>query len=488
MELRLRCPRLQGAVLVALLVFPLIYADIYYRDDATRALKGIASWGWLGRPLADALMYAASMSSGWLSNISPLPQILAGVLLYMTCLSVSRTVFGRESSLGVISTFAALGTPFALECLLYRYDSLPMMLALYLAALSFSLVEKGWPWILASVALLVASLSLYQAQSNLFICLAVIGFGASVLSGDGKAVRSAITHGLAYLAAMSIYYIAVFKVFAKTSRDGSIDASNNGLALLLENFSSFLLSIETVLAQPAYFASIIVLFAAAAASCAIDASRTKAYICTTKVLVFTSIPAFLILASIGPLITLKEGFSSYRLMGSAFVVVVFLSYIAGRNERLVKLTFVSVALLAIANVSSAFSIGAAARDQRSYEEAILQNISAKIDAKWDRYEGKKVYLVGSFEPSPMTIRRNTSAKMTNTLVTPSPYWVSSRLLLQRGVKNVDTGWANPEGIVAAMKCDELGPADVGSMYKIFPTKDKIFVVIGHRELQCKRSQ
>lgn len=487
MELRWSSPRLQCAILVALVVFPLIYAGAYYRDDATRALQGVSSWGWLGRPLADLVMHTVAISAGWLSNISPLPQIIAGVFLYATCLCVSRSVFGKESSLGVLASFAALATPFAIECLLYRYDSLPMMLALYLAALAFRNTRSGVLGFITPVVLLIASLSLYQAQSNLYICLSAICFATSIINDRQNSFRDLTLRICAYASSMTTYYVSIFRVFSSTARDGSIIADDHGIEIFIRNLVKFWESIASVLMQPAYLVLLVVLSIIAAISSAMELYHRRNNVRVLIIAVIIISPGLILAASAGPLILIKEGFSSYRLMGSALTSIILLAYISSRSIRIYKFCTITVAAICCANVSSAFSVGAAVRDQRAYEDSILQNVSSKIDSNWSTYSDNRIYVVGDFDISPMSKRRNASSKMINTLVTPSPYWVSSRLLIQKGVRNVYSGWINPANIVSTMNCNEFADPDVGSRYKIYQSDGKAFVLIGDQDLRCKRS-
>jgi hypothetical protein len=167
---------LAALILYFFVLVPIVLADRYYVDDWGRALLGYSKWGDDGRPFADFLMRVVGGQPP-LVDFSPLPQF--GAILVLSYLSVLIARKFRLSS-PIIGALAALplgASPFFLENLSFKFDSLPMAVSILLALLPiFSTTTGTWKTCIQGALLLFASLCFYQSSLNAFIVFLVLEF------------------------------------------------------------------------------------------------------------------------------------------------------------------------------------------------------------------------------------------------------------------------------------------------------------------------
>ncbi|EIK4885979.1 glucosyltransferase domain-containing protein, partial [Salmonella enterica] len=106
-----------------LYVFPIVLANVYYVDDMGRLSLGYG-WDGDGRILSNVLTEALSFGNGIIS-IFPYSTLLSSVILVISGIIVSDMLF-ENKYLKYISSLFILTSPFMLENLSYRYDSILM--------------------------------------------------------------------------------------------------------------------------------------------------------------------------------------------------------------------------------------------------------------------------------------------------------------------------------------------------------------------------
>ncbi|MDK1185647.1 glucosyltransferase domain-containing protein [Cronobacter turicensis] len=122
----------------ALFVLPILLSGVLYQDDILRAANGEAYWGVLGRPLSDVAVMALGFGSGFVVDSFPLSLILAGALLGASSVMLyCRFAISHGIASGLVFSLFSL-SPFFLQNLSYHFDSFPMMLGVFLAALPYS--------------------------------------------------------------------------------------------------------------------------------------------------------------------------------------------------------------------------------------------------------------------------------------------------------------------------------------------------------------
>ena len=127
----------------------ILLAGVHYADDSARTNYGYAGWNGFSRYASTLLAYGLH-ADGYLTNIAPLPQILAVIILALASLILICLVVGKEKfkesprkwwlyMVGVIP----LGlSPYMLECLSYQYDAPYMAISVLMAVVPLLFRKK----------------------------------------------------------------------------------------------------------------------------------------------------------------------------------------------------------------------------------------------------------------------------------------------------------------------------------------------------------
>jgi hypothetical protein len=161
-------------LLHVVVLFPLLIADRYHVDDWGRAVLGYFNWANDGRPWADWLMKHLDQGAPF-TDCSPLPQLFAILLLGLTASLIGKRIGSGPPLTTALAALLLGANPFFLANLSFKFDALPMTLALFLAAsavVSFNPL-KHRPVLngLIGVIFLFGSLCLYQPCMSAFCVL-----------------------------------------------------------------------------------------------------------------------------------------------------------------------------------------------------------------------------------------------------------------------------------------------------------------------------
>lgn len=165
---------LTGIFVVGMLA--ILRANYYYNDDLERAAHGYKQWDVFSRYLYVALSSWLHMDS-YLTDIAPLPQLTAAVLLAISGIALLSVVYDRRQfSLWEILAVVPLGlNPYFLECLSYRFDAPYMAVSILCAILPF-LFRRSHPiaYVLAAALGSIGVCISYQASSGIFPMVAIL--------------------------------------------------------------------------------------------------------------------------------------------------------------------------------------------------------------------------------------------------------------------------------------------------------------------------
>jgi hypothetical protein len=189
-----------------LFIIPIIKANYFYIDDLGRNLYGYARWSLAGRPFASLLMEALNFNRWIISDLAPLPQLLAIALLAIASAWTS-ICFRLRSGIEMMPVALIVCDPFFLENLSYRFDSLTMSMAVFLAMLPVALNKTlNGVALHGSVCFAVFSmLNLYQPAINVFL---VLSFFSALIALRSGAISDALYRLLANLACFAAAMIA----------------------------------------------------------------------------------------------------------------------------------------------------------------------------------------------------------------------------------------------------------------------------------------
>ena len=155
----------------------ILLANVHYADDVARTNYGYPGWAAFGRYISTG----ASMflhADRYLTNIAPLPQLIAIVLLaaasvVMICLISGREIFKEKWIKWILRVVAVLPLvlcPYFLECFSYQYDAPYMALSILFAVLPFVFRKKSWKLFVPVVVLCVLGICMsYQPSLGILM-------------------------------------------------------------------------------------------------------------------------------------------------------------------------------------------------------------------------------------------------------------------------------------------------------------------------------
>ena len=164
---------------IAFLVLCVIYvaaissilrANFFYIDDIGRAFEGYDHWSNFSRFLSEGLSHLIH-ASDYLSDASPLTQLIAVVLLVVASLLIIHEVRdGERVSVWDLIAVVPIGlSPYYLECLSYKYDAPYMALSVLLSVLPLAARRRSTLLYGSLVPIcMIGMCTTYQASSGIF--------------------------------------------------------------------------------------------------------------------------------------------------------------------------------------------------------------------------------------------------------------------------------------------------------------------------------
>ncbi len=156
-------------------LYPMLRANVYYKDDMVRAITGGQYWSNYSRWISMKLSFL--VHSGLpLTDISPITQLLsifimgfAGVvIIYVFCDKHKITIWH------LLAVVPMTFSPYFLECISYKYDAPYMALSVLACVFPFLYVEKN-DFTFAAISFLgiLTMCCTYQSSSGIYALMAV---------------------------------------------------------------------------------------------------------------------------------------------------------------------------------------------------------------------------------------------------------------------------------------------------------------------------
>ena len=123
--------------------------------------------------MSTAIMQMLSFNQ-WISPIFPYTQILAALITCLAGIISVKAIFKKDENVYFLS-LVLLTSPFYLENLSYKFDSLSMSLSIFLSVLPILYVGKRY-FIPVSVTSLTLSLAMYQTSSMVYFSIILCYF------------------------------------------------------------------------------------------------------------------------------------------------------------------------------------------------------------------------------------------------------------------------------------------------------------------------
>ncbi len=224
-------------IIYTLGISAILRANFNYIDDMDRVAQGYKNWANYSRFISEALSSVIHMDQ-YLTDVSPLPQLIAAALLALTGSLLLYVVHERTSfSVWEILALVPLGlNPYFLECLSYKYDAPYMALSILVAVVPF-LFRKRKPAVYMFISALgtIAVCTTYQAATGIFPMMVVLLAFQMWNSGDSlrNTGRFCLHSAAGFVLGLAAFYFVIM-IPVDTYVSAQLDFSLKGLGDLLQ--------------------------------------------------------------------------------------------------------------------------------------------------------------------------------------------------------------------------------------------------------------
>ena len=456
--------------IIFIFCYPIISADVLYRDDVARSVYSFAAWDGLGRPLADFVMHLFSLNFDLLPNSAPLPLLVGIIIAASTIYYVCNNNKNQADSTAVCVMLTLIFvSPFFIQNIAFQFDSFTMIFANSLCILSFFIFDnKSYKKILISFASLFSCLSLYQPCANIFIAL--IAYNALFGDGSKKTTHTIFLFFITYIS----YYIMMFVVM-KYGADGRSTLID--IRAVPEALIDSVIKVLSYAKSVGHLFSITVIIGAIAYIYFYIKNFKKLLSASTSEKIINILsPLALVLSLSGPLFLLKEGIAEIRVLpGSAAAIAVILYSIYKVIGE--KAFIIASAIILFITISISFQFSNIIKEQRKYEEFVMA--MAADDLGRMNYKGE-VYIHGRAYDSPTTWKMLEATPFLKHVYSPALPWISVSMMQQLSVNNLASLTKTVESDKLSYACSmQIPPVIETRYYKIFTINDDIILFYGN---------
>jgi hypothetical protein len=443
-----------------------------------------------------------------LTDLTPLPQLLAVLLLGGCAVMIARKFRIRDAATAVMVAFPIGCSPFFLENLSYRFDVLTMVLATVLALLA---VAETPPWGRRAgwgAACLLGTLCLYQPALNVFLVFAVLEFMTRMWddASPGELARQAFGRLLQLIAAIVPYkLIALLVLHNVYSSAHASMLDSNQWPVVLTNAQGYWELIRDSFSNAGAWTLVAALTVGLSLSLVCGLRYVKRCWADSgfwgrlaRVVVALLLPGALALAALGPLLFLLEGVFAPRVMVgmgalfSACLILLNLVWSHYRLHRAVLWVLLGIPTYSMLMLGAVYGNAMLAQDR--YEHRIcasladdFANLSVRFAARGQPLE--HYVLTGDADYPP--VLRNVMEKypfmrrLVPVYLTAGWGWVRD-LMGQYDVHQTMDMLPGGLGAVVSRKC-ENPPVRISADYQLYVV-DSTVVVSFDNAPQCKSEQ
>lgn len=222
----------------------LLLNGVHYADDVARTSFGYPGWSAFSRYLNTILAHVLH-ADHYLTNIAPLPQIIAIALLatasvITVCLVSGKEIFKEKWTKWIWQIFAVIPLglcPYFLECLSYQYDSPYMALSILFAVFPFIFRKKSRSlFLFVTVICMWGLCATYQASAGIFLVLMLF----LAIKDWSESSKKSWQESLKFLSWSSAGFLLAMLIFSKLLMLPVDDYISNSTPELNNFFSEFI--------------------------------------------------------------------------------------------------------------------------------------------------------------------------------------------------------------------------------------------------------
>lgn len=433
-------------LLYAVGIFALLRSNTLYVNDTARVFHDGLFFSVVGRYLAEWL---GSLFFVSYSDLSPLTQLGGVACIAAASVFFCTALFRRTMRMPQVFCCLPLAlSPYFLQNLSYKYDSLFMALAVLCVALAFYVLVRhgsGWQAQLVACVLFFCSLGLYQGMCNLYFFALAFWMIRQLLDGQGW--RAMLVRCLSTLPALAIA-LAVYKFSLRFVELNSY-SREHGVMLPLHNlvqgiWQNMLDSLAYVYADwSANSYGLAVLLAALCMVAAYGAAAGRLRLPVgQRILRFIAALALFVLtccAVLGLTLLLEKIVLQPRVyVGIGFIVSMGLLFTLRYARGLCRVCSVGVmAVLLSYCMGFAALYGNALSWQNDHEAVVYAHLLPEMKAYSQQFKTDRICFIGSMPRSPLLPVVETKYPILQKLVKVSmdnAGWHTPRALEARGVR------------------------------------------------------
>lgn len=415
-------------------ILPLLLINIYYIDDLRRSMEG---YGWRhdGRELATFIMRL--ISSGNLSiDFYPYSLILSSVILCFSGFYVSKILGLNENGKFSISSLLLISSPFMLQNLSYRWDSLIMAISIISLILPFFFIDNYKKFIPFSLIGILTSLLTYQASIVVYLLMVLCLIISYCLNKTLKDIIYLLKVSISSLVLAFIFYQIINKILNINfkERGATIFSSSDFIELLYSKILSTTTYIVSSLSIT-YKAMILIVIVLSIISFLKFVISSKSI--NLKVISFVSIllvPIGVIFISI---ILMQPNLIARLFVGFSFIFYALLIFINFMSRKLCN--YLSVCLIAM-SFPLMTTYANSLKKQNDFEKFLINDIMSKGEIK------NKMVVFDGIEPWAPELNVGLNNFPIISEIVPrylKKDWVWGRVLFQKSIYIKDNVGENP---------------------------------------------
>lgn len=458
-----------------LFIYPLIQAGIFYRDDLDRAITGQYGWRGLGRPVADILMKILSASGEYNLDLFPYTMMASCLFIGGASLLLSDHLSKLDIPSHKLVAALLIFNPFLLQNIAYRYDSLGMSIAFFLAVMAYTYSDKHpVKEISVKVVAGVLSLTIYQPCANIFIGLLAIDIMIAAVKNNYK-ISNVITEICKKTLLFISFYLLYMLFFAKknNARAEIISANSDGLAHLKNTLSELKDMVLSYFHGPVYLYFLLpfvigLLFM-------LIANRHNSKMMLRGILFgMMSLVVFLV-SLMGPTLFLQDAPVFPRTLVSFSVLIVLIAIpVVCLSPKLKYITLIPVitAIAFSAQLSSAIS------SQREHEDFVFSMIARDLLAY---AKVNNIGTVGEINLNERVKLLVTNKPLIGYFLSPASEFVASFQLINKGFTQTLHGYDDEQkniNTLFSLFDQNISPVVSNKEYSLFISGDTAIVFLG----------
>lgn len=414
-----------------IIFLPIIFSNHYYVDDLGRSIIGYSNWSQNGRPVADLIFLAISFGPV-LPDISPLPQIVAIIAMsFCAYLCTAAFIDGESRIAKVMAVMPLITSPFLLENMSYKYDSLPMTVSILCAALPFVLKINRWQaQFIACMISTMLVLCIYQASINIYIIFSIV---LALYDFKEGRTRKGFTVIATSVSGLFISYLTYSKLISPSLLAGSYNIRHSELAtsglketldVISRNIEIFLKLISLSF-TPAFLIFSIITFVIALIGIiklTLVKCESRAYVKAIKNAIIVASPFAILLLIAGPMLLLKDPVVSPRVLMAFGATITFFTILAlwtvEKNKYLKNIISIVFSLYYLYSLGFSFAYANALDNQEKYENSVITTMISDINGN-DFEKHEKIAFKGKMPISPEGRLAQKKYPLIGSLIQPS---------------------------------------------------------------------